>query len=1784
MKLNQLLFWAVLLFPSLLLAQNNFSISLRNGAVTPGPNLRPGFVDSFNKKTARVNNKSLVVLQFEKLPSQAARKVLAANGIELLDYVSGNAYTATVSGNLNAPGLMQAQVRSLVELEPKHKMSTFLAAGKIPSWAVKAAGTVDVWISFPKTFSASEVLEQLKQRNVEVLSLSHQSYRILVLRLATNRLTELASLPFIEFVQPAPAGDQPLNYNSRYASGANVLNTAIANGGKGLNGEGVVVGVGDNSDIQTHVDFAGRLINRAPAAASGHGHHVSGTVAGAGNLNERYQGYAPKATIVSQAFSGILANAPTYVQDYGMVITNNSYGDIIECDYHGTYDLISRILDQMVFEFPYLENVFAAGNSGESTCFPFASGYRTVLGGYQSAKNVLTVGATNDSGALASFSSRGPVKDGRVKPEIVATGQWVVSAWPTNTYSYNNGTSMAAPAAAGMLALLYQRYRQLNGGANPKNGLMKALLVNGASDRGNAGPDYQYGFGWMNGLRSVDMLENHRYFTGSSIQGATNLHTITVPPNTAQLKIMLYWNDPAASLISNTTLVNDLDLRVSDPLSVNHLPRILDTAMANVGKPAATGADHLNNMEQVIINNPAAGTYTIQVAGTSIAQNPSQEYFVVYDLLPVGLKTTAPCGGEGLVPGEQTMIVWEASGLSGTATLEFSSDNGATWNTVASGVDVNRGVYTWTVPAVATGQGLVRVTKEGSGESSISGPFTIAPQPTVSLASIQCEGYVNINWTAASGATDYEVMMLQGGEMKTITTTTATSYAFSGLSKDSAYWVTVRARVNGMAGRRATAVQRRPNTGTCAGSLSDNDLKIDAVLAPKSGRQFTATELGSAATVSVRIKNLDDAPVSSFAVKYSVNGGPWIEENITSSIAAAGTYTHHFATKANLSAPGSYTITTVVKNAVADPVTANDTVRIVVKQLDNPPLNLGTPFIDDLETAAIGTYPKDTVGVKGIERYDFTPSTIYGRARTYFNSGIAYSGSKALTLDADRVYAAGNLNYLYGTFNLTAYQALSNDLRLDFWLLNHSPVENPNNRVWVRGSDTQPWVEAYNLDDIKGGLGQYQRTKSIEIADLLAAAGQDFSSSFQVRWGQYGQLPATDRFLAGGFTVDDIRIYEVFNDLQLKAIDEPAITSCGLTNTSVVKVSVYNSANSALTNVPVKYRINNGAWVSETIPSVPAKNAVQYAFTTTADLSAFEAYTVQAVVDFAGDSFRDNDTLSVVVRNLPVVSSFPYLQDFEAGDGYWFTVGKRSSWEYGTPASNRISGAASGSKAWKTRLQGHYNDEEFSYLYSPCFNIAGMTKPTLSFSLALDIEDCGATICDAAWVEYSADGLTWNRLVPASGGTNWYNKTAGQVWSSQNLYSWHVATAELPTGLSTVRLRFVISADPGVTREGVAIDDIHIYDNAKGIYDGLTMSLPVTQTVSGNGWIDFTSGGKLIASIQPNNQNLGSTSVQAYVFDGPVRNSFKQYYHNRNLTIQPTTRALADSVSVRFYFLGSETEALINATGCSSCHKPSSAYELGVSKYSDPDPSFENGSVSDDQQGIWSFIPPEKVRIVPFDKGYYAEFKVKDFSEFWLNTGGFDRIMPLPVKLIEFTAQKAAASNVLLTWKTGSETDVDRYEIEVASGEALLQAGRFTKLATVPAAGNSSGIRSYSFTDNQTEKIGPQYYRLKIIDTDGSFTYSPVRSVVFDEAVLGQVYPNPSKGNFYLLYQLNKDEVLQASVYDAGGRLVKEIRAVANGFVQKLNIDLSSGDFASGLYLLKTRAAGKEQTYKLHKF
>src|SRR4051812_11974079 len=202
MKSNQYLLLALCLFlaGSLLAQKPEFSIQLKNGPVKTVSNINKTVIDSFNAKTVRSNNKSFLVVQFENIPTETIRKQLSSAGIEILEYIPNNAYTVTVSGNIQLAALQSANAKAIVELTPQQKMQSSLAEGRIPAWAVKVQGTVDVWISFPKTFTAEEVINDAKQLNAEVVSTKFQSFRILSLRIAANRLTELASYPFVEFM------------------------------------------------------------------------------------------------------------------------------------------------------------------------------------------------------------------------------------------------------------------------------------------------------------------------------------------------------------------------------------------------------------------------------------------------------------------------------------------------------------------------------------------------------------------------------------------------------------------------------------------------------------------------------------------------------------------------------------------------------------------------------------------------------------------------------------------------------------------------------------------------------------------------------------------------------------------------------------------------------------------------------------------------------------------------------------------------------------------------------------------------------------------------------------------------------------------------------------------------------------------------------------------------------------------------------------------------------------------------------------------------------------------------------------------------------------------------------------------------------------------------------------------------------------------------------------------------------------------------------------------------
>ncbi|MFL5746349.1 MAG: S8 family serine peptidase, partial [Niastella sp.] len=543
-------------------------------------------------------------------------------------------------------------------------------------------------------------------------------------------------LPFVAYISSESIKPVPLNYKNRAAHAVNTLGAFL---GRNLQGKNVTIGVGDAGDASTHIDLKGRQITKGGLSAVNHSTHVTGSIAGAGLINPKYKGMAPQATVINDNYDLILTNTPAYVSEYNMVLTNNSYsGGKVSCASPGDYNTGSIYVDEQLNNIPAILHVFAAGNYADDTiCAPYPGPFATMGSGYQSAKNVLTVGAIdNSSYTIANFSSCGPVSDGRIKPEITAGGWAITSTLPNNKYGVDWGTSMAAPTATGILGLVVERYRQLHGGSNPSSTLIKAVACNGAVDEGNPGPDYIYGFGNINARNSVEAIENHTYFTGSIGNGSSATFTIpAVAPGTAQIKVLLYWNDPAAFTGAATALVNDLDLTVAAPGAILHHPLVLDPSPANVNNIAVEGIDSRNNFEQVVINNPPAGNFTITVNGTGIAQGP-QDIVVVYQVIQPAVTVEYPFGNETLAPSEPEIIRWNATDANtNTFTIEYTFDNGSTWTTIDNNVAATSRNYTWTVPAsAATGTALIRVSRNGTAYSDVSDyNFTILGVPAVTL-------------------------------------------------------------------------------------------------------------------------------------------------------------------------------------------------------------------------------------------------------------------------------------------------------------------------------------------------------------------------------------------------------------------------------------------------------------------------------------------------------------------------------------------------------------------------------------------------------------------------------------------------------------------------------------------------------------------------------------------------------------------------------------------------------------------------------------------------------------------------------------------------------------------------------------------------------------------------------------------------------------------------------------------------------------------------------------------
>jgi len=617
---------------------------------------------------------------------------------------------------------------------------------------------------------------------------------------------------------------------------ANTVNTGGV-AGLDLNGENMIAGVWDGGLVrESHNLLEDRVLQiDNPGSISSHATHVSGTMVGSGSqVNGQAKGMAPMAELLAYDFGGDEPEM-TSAASQGMILSNHSYGipaDNVPLWYIGYYDSNARNIDRIIYNAPYYLPVVAAGNDRQSGANSGDGGY-DYLTDKGVAKNNIVVAATfevleyEDASDvfMSSFSSWGPTDDGRIKPDVSAKGVNMYSSSGASNASYTNmsGTSMATPNVSGSLLLLQQHYNDLNGEYMLASTL-RALALHTADEAGFApGPDYRFGWGLLNTQRAAQVIsqDGTESMIITETLDANDVYTYTFKADgTQDISATIAWTDPAANPlpggnedVATPSLVNDLDLRISQDGGVTFLPWVLNAATPTAG--ATTGDNVVDNVEKIEINTPEAGDYIVRVSHKGqLLVNDTQVFSLVLEgISSEGFMVSTTNANVLTCPELQTATfnidVTFDEGLDDTVVLTFDAAPEGTTASIAPSSVTETATAVLTIEGIdvlAFGSYPIVITATGTSQTTNT-YVSLEITDDIQVGSVELDSPSNnsqnrpidgleLEWELASNATlgyEFEVALEDTFDTVVITgTTLELTTILSGLSYETEYFWRVR--------------------------------------------------------------------------------------------------------------------------------------------------------------------------------------------------------------------------------------------------------------------------------------------------------------------------------------------------------------------------------------------------------------------------------------------------------------------------------------------------------------------------------------------------------------------------------------------------------------------------------------------------------------------------------------------------------------------------------------------------------------------------------------------------------------------------------------------------------------------------------------------------------------------------------------------------------------------------------------------------------------------------------
>lgn len=355
-------------------------------------------------------------------------------------------------------------------------------------------------------------------------------------------------------------------------------------------------------------------------------------------------------------------------------------------------------------------------------------------------------------------------------------------------------------------------------------------------------------------------------------------------------------------------------------------------------------------------------------------------------------------------------------------------------------------------------------------------------------------------------------------------------------------------------------------------------------------------------------------------------------------------------------------------------------------------------------------------------------------------------------------------------------------------------------------------------------------------------------------------------------------------------------------------------------------------------------------------------------------------------------------------------------------------------------------------------------------------------------------------------------------------------------------------------------------DVSTGIANNCNIANTVTIDATNNGmWVPITGAdGNIIAEINAMGQNLGLVTTTVYENSGAIRTNGAVKYANRNLTITPANNSFATPVKIRLYLTSNEFSTFQTSSGIAGIanlriHKNSDACGNTV-RSSTTELAADNTTVADLTQG---------------SSGYVLQSAVTKFSSFYFAAQN----VVLPVNLISFTGTLQSDLSGLLQWKTENQVNVSAYNIERS-----VDGVNFNAIGQVLAASSPTSSNAYNFTDRETQyqNAAVVYYRLRIVDNDGSIKYSNiVKMILPGNKGLITIAPNPVSDNLKGTIISPVSGNAAVKIYDNAGRLVSNKTV----FLVKGTNNLSENTsmLRSGIYYITVAGNGVNMHTKFQK-